>query len=201
MDYTPADLLRLDLSAANPETGAFDPRDTPAMHRYVFGLLARAGKRFGWGGYGEDRSWYSRGAVFQEGGEVRTVHLGIDIWTEAGSPVFAAAPGLVHSFRDNAGFGDYGPTLILAHGGFFSLYGHLSRESMAAWREGASFRAGERIGELGTAAENGHWPPHLHFQLIRDLGDARGDYPGVALARDRETMLANCPDPAGLLEL
>ena len=43
--------------------------------------------------------------------------------------------------------------------------------------------------------ENGHWPPHLHFQLIRELGDWSGDYPGVCKYSEKEKYLANSPDP------
>src|SRR5690606_15181690 len=42
---------------------------------------------------------------------------------------------------------------------------------------------------------NGDWPPHLHFQIILDLLDLDNDYPGVALASQREVWLANSPDP------
>jgi len=46
---------------------------------------------------------------------VRSLHLGIDIWIKAGTEVFPAFPGTVHSFQDNVGGGDYGPTIILEH--------------------------------------------------------------------------------------
>ena len=47
--------------------------------------------------------------------ENRTVHLGIDLFCEAGAPVYAPLDGTVHSVANNAAAGDYGPTIILEH--------------------------------------------------------------------------------------
>jgi hypothetical protein len=46
---------------------------------------------------------------------------------------------------------------------------------------------------------NGNWPPHLHFQLIRDMQGKRGDYPGVVRADELAFYRDNCPDPMALL--
>jgi hypothetical protein len=43
--------------------------------------------------------------------------------------------------------------------------------------------------------ENGNWPSHLHFQIILDLQDWQGDYPGVCKYSERQLWLDNCPDP------
>lgn len=77
---------------------------------------------------------YRMSPVFRRpDGEFRSVHLAVDIWIAAGTPVQAVLPGIVHSARDNATFGDYGPTLVLEHRAgaqrFHKLYGHLSRAS------------------------------------------------------------------------
>lgn len=157
-------------------------------------------KKYALGGYLEDRSWYARSPLF---GKERSVHLGIDIWCDAASPVFAPLPGKIHSFNDNAGFGNYGPTLILEHRvaqyTFHTLYGHLSKSSMAQWLEGKTVNAGEMIGTLGDIQENGEWPAHLHFQIIIDLQGLIGDYPGVAAHEDVKFYQNNCPDPNLLL--
>jgi hypothetical protein len=50
-------------------------------------------------------------------------------------------------------------------------------------------------------AENGNWPPHLHFQLIIDMQGMKGDYPGVCKFSERERYLANCPDADLLLNM
>ena len=104
---------------------------------------------------------------------------------------------------NNANFGDYGPTVILEHEldgqRLFSLYGHLAARTLGHLNVGQRVVAGEQIAWLGTPEENLGWPPHLHFQLITEIGDYRGDYPGVCAPAERELWLARCPDPMLLL--
>jgi hypothetical protein len=38
--------------------------------------------------------------------------LVLDLWIKAGTPVLSALDGSVHSCNFNAGFGDYGPTIV-----------------------------------------------------------------------------------------
>ncbi|HEX5007728.1 MAG TPA: peptidoglycan DD-metalloendopeptidase family protein [Hyphomonadaceae bacterium] len=166
----------------------------------------RPGERIRAGGYGEDRGVYSQVLFAPEGVEPRTVHLGFDIFALAGADVFTPLNARVHSSKINEAEGDYGPTIILEHAPapglvFHTLYGHLSRDSLKGLKPGAAFMAGERIGELGTRRENGGWSPHLHFQVILDIGDWRGDYPGVCKRSERDHWLAICPDPRPLLGL
>lgn len=157
------------------------------------------------GGYDEERAIYS-GPVFEasEGSESRTIHLGIDIFEAVGTLVFAPLAGRIHSFQDNANPKDYGPTIILEHAvtsqlTFYTLYGHLSRDSLDGLTIGKPVAAGEAVARLGEAAVNGDWPPHLHFQLILDMQGKRGDYPGVFKKSEREQWKRICPDPAPLL--
>ncbi len=167
--------------------------------------LAKAPGQPAYGGYGEDRSIYTQALFAPEGVEPRTVHLGLDIFAPAGTAVFTPLPARVHSSQVNDRPGDYGPTIILEHdaGGekFYTLHGHLSRDSLKGLRPGAAFMAGEQIASLGTRNENGGWPPHLHFQVILDLKGMRGDYPGVCKRSERDHWLAICPDPRPLLGL
>ena len=155
------------------------------------------------GGYDEDRAIYA-GEAFTGGDEPRTIHLGLDIAAPAGAEVCAPLAGTVHSFQDNAAAFDYGPTIILEHAvapdlTFHTLYGHLSRESLADLAVGRAFAAGERLAALGTAEVNGNWPPHLHFQIILDIADGRGDFPGVFRKSQRDLWRRICPDPGPLL--
>lgn len=158
-----------------------------------------------YGGYAEDRTNYTQELFAPAGEEPRTVHLGLDVFAPAGAEVLTPLAGRVHSSRINDNPGDYGPTIIIEHdaGGtkFHTLYGHLSRDSLKGLKPGAAFMAGEAIGALGTRRENGGWPPHLHFQLILDIKEMRGDYPGVCKRSEREHWLAICPDPRPLLGL
>ncbi len=155
------------------------------------------------GGYDEDRAIYA-GEAFTSGDEPRTLHLGLDIAAPARTEVFAPLAGMVHSFHDNAAAYDYGPTIILEHTvaadlTFHTLYGHLSCESLAALRPGRIFGAGQAIATLGTPEVNGNWPPHLHFQVILDIGEWRGDFPGVFRKSQRDYWRLVCPDPRPLL--
>ncbi|HET9826544.1 MAG TPA: peptidoglycan DD-metalloendopeptidase family protein [Chitinophagaceae bacterium] len=131
--------------------------------------------------------------------EARRLHLGIDIWGRPYTSVMSPLDGVVHSFAFNDDFGDYGATIILSHNidgvPFHTLYGHLSFNSIKNLREGESVRRGDVIGEFGIPMENGQWPPHLHFQLVDDIGEWRGDYPGVCKYSERDAYLENCPDP------
>ncbi|MCL4832746.1 MAG: aminotransferase class III-fold pyridoxal phosphate-dependent enzyme [Caldilineaceae bacterium] len=134
------------------------------------------------------------------GGERRTIHLGIDLFAPTGTPVHAPLAGTVHSFADNAGVQDYGPVIVLSHASgdgetFYTLYGHLSRESLDGLEIGQTVAAGAPFATLGSAEVNGGWPPHLHFQIVTDLLGLDTDFPGVGTASQREVWKAFCPDP------
>ena len=196
-------VAQLDFSAANPLLAGADLRDTADFGALVETLLARQNARIGIGGYLEERVIYRRSPELFGAGEARTLHLGVDVWLPAGTPVLAPLPARVHSLADNAGFGNYGPTVILAHElegiTFYSLYGHLARREWAALRAGQQLTQGEAFATIGPPPENGDWPPHLHFQLITNMQGRRGDFPGVARASEREQWAALCPDPTLLL--
>ncbi len=192
-------LTTLDLTADNSALTEEIYTDTDLFARYVDAQRQKAGARYAIGGYNEHRTIYNRSNLFDEGQEPRRLHLGLDIWGEAGTPVLAVAAGSVHSFANNAAFGDYGGTIILSHqtGGmsWYSLYGHLSVGSLAAMFVGKKIGQGEMFAVFGEPKENGGWPPHLHFQLIVDIGDYKGDYPGVCRYSERVQWLRNSPDP------
>ena len=84
---------------------------------------------------------------------------------------------------------------------FYTLYGHLSLESISGLKVGQVFCQGQKIGDLGTSKINGDYPPHLHFQIIKDMQTYSGDYPGVCSPLDVEFYSANCPDPNVLLKI
>ena len=196
--------LHLDLTEGNESLQQVAVSDTAAFDAFVFEQLRAAGKTYGFGGYLEKRSIYRRSEVFATAQEAfRNIHLGIDIWTLASSPIYAPLDGKVHSFQDNEGFGNYGPTILLQHQvegrTLYSLYGHLQRKDLEGVAVGQVIRAGEQFCRIGPFPENGDWPPHLHFQLIWDLNNFWGDYPGVAAEKDLEYYRQNCPDPAPLI--
>jgi murein DD-endopeptidase MepM/ murein hydrolase activator NlpD len=195
-------LVWIDLSADNTALAQLDVVDTAATDAYIQQEIKNRKAAGAIGGYLENRLLYLRSTVFA-GEEHRTLHLGIDIWLPAGAAIFALLPGKVHSFADNANFGDYGPTIILEHVlenlHFYTLYGHLSRSSLTATYEGKTVEAGEQIAVLGSEEENGNWPPHLHFQIMLDMQGRLGDFPGVAAPSQKEFYQLLCPDPNLLL--
>jgi murein DD-endopeptidase MepM/ murein hydrolase activator NlpD len=194
-------LVLFDFSKNNDEIFEDIFSNTQKFTNYVNQKLQSAGAKFGIGGYDEYREVYRRSAVFdpKTGEEPRRVHLGIDIWGRPYTAVMSPWDGIVHSFAFNNNFGDYGVTLILSHNldqvAFHTLYGHLSLNSIKNLREGGNVRKGDVVAEFGIPMENGQWPPHLHFQVIEDIGVWTGDYPGVCKFSEREKYLKNCPDP------
>jgi len=198
-------LYQFDLTIGNKDLDAATIADTEKFSRWIREKLADNNCVYGFGGYMENRNIYAHSPLFNEGPVPRRHHLGVDIWASAGTPVYSPLKGKVHSFKDNDNFGDYGPTVILEHdleGGLklHSLYGHLSRKSLNALSVGQPIQAGEQIATLGDVTENGHWPPHLHFQLIFDIEGKQGDYPGVCSLDEKEKYRKNIPDPQLILQ-
>lgn len=95
----------------------------------------------------------------------RAMHEGIDFNAEAGTPVVAAADGVVLS----AGWqSDFGNMIEVDHGdGLTTRYAHLSRMNAKA---GSLVKRGERIGAVGSTGRS--TGSHLHFE-VRMLGVAQ----------------------------
>ena len=204
-------LAALDLSASNTSFTDTIYQDLALFTQFINDQRKQADARYLLGGYAERRDMYRRSNLFDRNHtdnhtvteEPRSLHLGIDIWGDAGTPVFAPLGGMVHSFAYNNQLGDYGATIILQHQletiNFYTLYGHLSLADITGLRTGRFYTRGETIAHLGNPEENGQWPPHLHFQLILDIGNSEGDYPGVCKPSEAAKYLENSPDPSFLL--
>jgi murein DD-endopeptidase MepM/ murein hydrolase activator NlpD len=197
-------LYHFDLTAANKELTAEVINKPWMFSQLVSEKLRDYNCRYGIGGYMEHRTIYAFSSHFDTDDEPRRLHLGVDIWNAAGTPVYAPLDGLVHSYQDNNTIGDYGPTIILQHDldglTLYSLYGHLSRKSLEGLSKGMPVSKNSQIATLGNADENGHWPPHLHFQLMFDMEGKQGDYPGVAKFSEKEIWQKNIPDPGLILK-
>lgn len=196
--------VELDLSDQNPELFQMDILDMDTLENFIGRKIKEAHAVFGYGGYGELREFYRRSQLFGEtvqgiSGEPRRFHLGMDIWGKEGTEVFAPMEGEVHSFAFNNHMGDYGATIILWHpqkeAGFHTLYGHLSLRDLEDLRQGVRVQKGQLLGHFGCKEENGQWPAHLHFQIVRNMESKMGDYPGVCGFNERARYLENCPDP------
>lgn len=96
---------------------------------------------------------------------LRAMHEGIDFNAVPGTPVVAAAEGVVLSAVYHPEFGN---VIDLDHGdGLVTRYAHLSRMDAQA---GALVKRGERIGAVGSTGRS--TGPHLHFE-VRMLGVAQ----------------------------
>ena len=174
--------------------------DMAARTAHIEARLAAAGAVAGIGRYREPRPVY-RGPLFETAsGERRDIHLGLDVFLPADEPVFSPLDAVVHAVHDNAGEGDYGPVVILEHrtdqgDSFYTLYGHLSLETLDLLKPGDEVVAGQHIGWIGAPPHNGNWVPHLHLQLILDLLDRGTDIEGVAAASAIDFWEAICPNP------
>jgi 4-aminobutyrate aminotransferase-like enzyme/Ser/Thr protein kinase RdoA (MazF antagonist) len=202
-------LTRIDLSAGSTLTGA-NPENaaTPALSPLIVALMKREGAVVGVGRYAEARGVYTAAAFGGEDplAERRTVHIGIDLFADAGTEVRAPLDSVVFRVADRGEDQDWGPIVVLRHetdGGcaFYSLYAHLERASLNVVAEGDRLKAGTVVGRIGPPPENGNWPPHTHVQLITDLLDLGENFPGVARASELDVWRGLCPDPNLLLGL
>jgi murein DD-endopeptidase MepM/ murein hydrolase activator NlpD len=198
--------IPLDLSVANTDLSNIDVKNPELFESYVENHLKKNNGKVAFGGYNEVRNLYNQTTLFnEEQSEERNIHIGMDLWIKAGTPVLAALDGTVYGFDFNAGKGNYGPTIILEHTienqTFYTLYGHLSVESIEDIEIGTVFKKGEPVATLGDSSVNGGYSPHLHFQIIKNIEANFSDYPGVCSKKTLDFYLENCPDPNLLLKI
>lgn len=214
-DFTPVldtkfkqeDYVHIDLSEVSQELKDIEIPSSGELKKGIESYLSKKKAKVAYGGYNEKRNFYERSVIFndEKTEAPRNIHIGLDFWSEVGTIVLSPLDGTVHSFQDNQGIGNYGPTIILEHTigerTFYTLYGHLSRKCIKNLCFGQIVEAGDKLGELGSIKVNGDYAPHLHFQIIHDLQGFNGDYPGVASKEDLDLYLENCPDPNLLLKI
>lgn len=95
----------------------------------------------------------------------RSMHEGLDFAAEQGTPVLAAADGVVVGAAYHP---EYGNLIELDHGdGLSSRYAHLSEMAV---KPGELIKSGHRIGLVGSTGRS--TGPHLHFE-VRMLGVAQ----------------------------
>ena len=199
-----------DLSVSSSFLGA-DPQkaECAILTAAINAGLQRVKATIGIGRYNEPRPLYSS-ALFRTTknptDETRTIHLGLDLFAPPGTPVHAPLPGTVETFANNTAALDYGPVIILKHAPttgetFYTLYGHLTADSLKDLKIGQPIGQGEKFAAIGSVQENGGWPPHLHLQVITDLLDLGTNFPGVALASQRNIWTSLSPDPNLLLAI
>jgi murein DD-endopeptidase MepM/ murein hydrolase activator NlpD len=150
------------------EKRGLNPRLPENRQQFNNRMITATGARYLVSRYGEDRSAMLAGS--QIAVEGRTLHMGIDIFSQDLEPVFAPCDGDIVrvGFEDEAH--SYGHYVILkprADIGASIFLGHLSKDLPAT----GPVKAGERIAALGDyhRNENGGWSRHLHLQFIREL--------------------------------
>ncbi len=193
--------LVLDASVTSPYVDfGWEPHDAAKMTREIFQAMESAGVTVGLGRYAEYRLIYDSDDFIDFTGHRRTLHLGIDIFQAAGSPVFAPLAGQIHSHMNNPARFDYGGSVVLSHqtdvgDQFYTLYGHLDPETLKHLNVGEVIEPGDLIGRMGAPEVNGDWPPHVHFEIITDLLGWEGTFVGVGSHSHRDVWCAICPDP------
>jgi 4-aminobutyrate aminotransferase-like enzyme/Ser/Thr protein kinase RdoA (MazF antagonist) len=218
IDLRTAQVRVFDLSSGSAFLGADPARaELSALTDAIFADIKRSGSAVGIGRYNEARSIYTSRLFASNDQSVdalptderRTLHLGMDFFVDPGTPVCAPLDGVVHSLANNREHLDYGPVVILDHpheshsdgATFFTLYGHLSEDSLQNLKIGQRVSRGQAVARIGDSTENGGWPPHLHFQIISDLLDLSTDFPGVARFSERQVWTALSPDPNLLFDI
>ena len=203
------DCLPIDLSVSSTWLGHLSDLADFDLFQYKINRLQKSNPdKLIAGGYLEPRMIYSTEAyekLGNKGKENRTIHLGIDFWFPADTPVHAVLEGEVVTAINDAGDKEYGGLIILKHEvdqfSFYSLYGHLSVKSATARKVGERIKKGDYIASLGDIHENGNWPPHLHFELMLSMLDFKVDFPGVAYKSEFAVWKGICPDPNLLFKL
>lgn len=192
-----------DFSVSSLEFGPVDLTVPGAAEDEIW---RRCGDLVGIGRYAEARLAYTGVQFSTETGARRTIHIGMDLFRPAGSAVHAPLAGTVKAARIHEEQFDYGGCVILEHTieglpTFWTLYGHLSHATVLALTPGQQISPGEAFAELGAWDENGGWVAHLHFEVITDLLDMDGTYPGVAAPDEADVWKSLSINPADLLGL
>lgn len=198
-------VIELDFSVRATRQGSLDLAEAGASDS-INRILAEYGADAALGRYAEDRGCYSS-PQFKSGGQARSTHLGVDVFVPAGTRVHAPFDAVVEAVALNDEHLDYGPTVILRHDlpgaprSFFTLYGHLSMSTLESLSPGRQFNAGEAFAQIGDEQENGHWPPHLHVQVILDLLGETKNFVGVCVPAELPFWRQMCPNPGRILRL
>jgi murein DD-endopeptidase MepM/ murein hydrolase activator NlpD len=87
-----------------------------------------------------------------------TTHLGIDVAAPTGTPVYAAAGGVVRKAEEQKG---WGKLVVIEHGdAFTTFYAHLNEIEVET---GSRVQKGAVIGRVGNTGQS--TGPHLHYEV------------------------------------
>lgn len=98
-------------------------------------------------------------------GDGTRAHHAIDIMAPRGTPVLAAAAGMVEKIFESR---DGGHTIYIrrADAGWQDYYAHLDAYA-AGLHEGQAVKQGEQIGQVGSTGDASPDAPHLHYEIHR----------------------------------
>jgi murein DD-endopeptidase MepM/ murein hydrolase activator NlpD len=146
------------VALAQASFGASAGTAAPAAGRLLWPCTGPITQPFGPSAYGFEFPYVYQGVSYPH------FHTGVDVGVGLGTPISAAADGVVVLAGTNVVGGKvvgYGTYVVIAHGGgLYTLYGHLSRLEVAA---GDHVRAGQVIGLSGSTGNS--TGPHLHFEV------------------------------------
>ncbi len=172
------------------------------------GIAARDGIDLGIGPWGEDRPVYTAEAFASNlvTGRRRSLHLGLDLFLDAGSRIRTPLAGRVIDIYVSDLPLDYGHAILLEHNpapgvAFCSLWGHLSADTARRRKVGEELEAGAIVGEIGGNRENGGWQPHVHLQLIAYRPAQAAEVIGAGEPDYRAVWADLFPDPAAFAGL
>ncbi|MBL0169491.1 MAG: aminotransferase class III-fold pyridoxal phosphate-dependent enzyme [Gemmatimonadaceae bacterium] len=205
-DLRTSPVAPVDLSVGGTLLSSNAADNTPGeVDRRVRQVLAEHGAIVGAGGYDEARVMYEWTGE-PASNERRTIHMGLDLSLAVGAPLYAPLDGVVHGFEFANRHHDYGPVIVLRHRttgpdavDFFTLYGHLTPDSLDGLQVGQVLPKGTEFARIGSAPTNGDWWQHVHVQLITDMLDVPCNVDGAVKASQRVVWRSLCPDPNLLL--
>jgi len=206
VDLRTTPVAPLDFSAGSALIASTPAENAPdALDARVRRVLAEHGATIGVGGYGEARliyHWPNEPVTI----EPRTMHMGLDLSLPAGAPLYAPLDGVVHGFENATGYHDYGPLIVLRHETshtspipFYTLYGHLSLDSLDGLAIGQRIPQGQAFARIGRGPTNGNWWEHVHVQVITDMLDVPCNVDGAVRASQQRVWQQLFLDPNLLL--
>ena len=125
--------------------------------RYTVGLRIDASLGFPVAGHTTLSIWSTFGAE-RDGG--RRSHRGIDIFADRGTPVLAAAAGVVSRASTTAVGGNIVWVNLDRRRNMRLYYAHLDSHNV---QPGQRVKAGDQLGTVGNTGNARTTPPHLHF--------------------------------------
>ncbi|HWU00141.1 MAG TPA: aminotransferase class III-fold pyridoxal phosphate-dependent enzyme, partial [Terriglobales bacterium] len=194
--------------AADPITRASAACQPQKAQDLWLRYASERGIELGVGPWCEERSIYTTAAFASRliEGKRRTLHLGLDLFVAAGTPLQAPLTGKVADIHVTNLPLDYGCSVLLEHEPepglrFYSLWGHLAAKTASHLKIGDHVAAGQVFAWIGDTHENGNWLPHLHLQLVSYKPRSADDVIGAGESDLNDLWSALFPNPRDLIGL